>query len=333
MEKIELNYYYGTETEQFMFYRIPKVLFTNSYFKSLSNDAKILYGLMLDRSGLSIKNEWFDENNRVYIIYTLEQVMESLNCGKDKGIKLFNELIEMGLIERIKRGCGKPAYIYVKKIVINCQFESSDDSILGIPIDNSLEEKKSNAMIFGKEKEQSETIEEIEVEKRVDSNKQNSMNRENRSLDVGKAEGNKKDKNNNNRSETNLSLSEHLGMKQNKVNQYQKFVKEHIEYEIVIQNYNKEEIDEIVDIIVETVCSIRESIKIGGVEYPFELVKSRLLKINYLHIQYVLECLSKTTNKIYNIKGYLLAALFNSTVTLNKYYQAEVNHDLYGGDS
>lgn len=182
MEKIELNYYYGTETEQFMFYRIPKVLFTNSYFKSLSNDAKILYGLMLDRSGLSIKNEWFDENNRVYIIYTLEQVMGSLNCGKDKGIKLFNELIEMGLIERIKRGCGKPAYIYVKKIVINCQFESSDDSILGIPIDNSLEEKKSNAMIFGKEKEQNETIEEIKVEKRVDSNKQNSMNRENRSL-------------------------------------------------------------------------------------------------------------------------------------------------------
>lgn len=317
MEKIELNYYYGTEIEQFMFYRIPKILFTNSYFKSLSNDAKILYGLMLDRSGLSIKNEWFDENNRVYIIYTLEQVMESLNCGKDKGIKLYNELVEIGLIERIKRGCGKPAYIYVKKIVINCNSKNSNPSI------------RDNQILPSEEK-QGKQVEEIEIEKNNASEKANSETLKDRSLEVGNTEDNKKESNNNNSSKTNQSISPNL-KDQNQIELYQDIVKENIEYEIAIQNYNKEEIDEIVDIILEIICSIRTVIKIGGVEYPFELVKSRLLKINYLHIQYVLQCLEKTTNKIHNIKGYLLAALFNSTVTLNHYYQAEVNHDLYGG--
>ncbi len=84
-KKKTFNYFYGTEADQFSFYRIPKkALFTDSYFKDLSSDAKILYGLMLDRMSLSIKNQWFDDKNRAYIYFSIEDIMELLNCGRNK---------------------------------------------------------------------------------------------------------------------------------------------------------------------------------------------------------------------------------------------------------
>ena len=111
------NYFYGTEADQFSFYRIPKALFTDSYFKDLSSDAKILYGLMLDRMSLSIKNQWFDDKNRAYIYFSIEDIMELLNCGRNKAIKSMRELDDetgIGLIEKRRQGFGKVNVIYVK---------------------------------------------------------------------------------------------------------------------------------------------------------------------------------------------------------------------------
>ena len=116
-KKMTFNYFYGTEADQFSFYRIPKALFTDSYFKDLSSDAKILYGLMLDRMSLSIKNQWFDENNRAYIYFSIEDIMELLNCGRNKAIKSMQELDDetgIGLIEKRRQGFGKVNIIYVK---------------------------------------------------------------------------------------------------------------------------------------------------------------------------------------------------------------------------
>lgn len=127
-QEVVFGYFHGYEAEQFMFYRIPKLLFTDEYFRRLSSDAKVLYGLMLDRMGLSVKNHWIDEQDRVYIIFTLEQVMEYLNCGKDKGVKILAELDSekgIGLIERVKRGLGKPAIIYVKSFLIRRKPQNS----------------------------------------------------------------------------------------------------------------------------------------------------------------------------------------------------------------
>ena len=109
------DYYYGCEAEQYTFYRFPKALFTNDRYKSLSDGAKILYGLMLDRMGLSLKNGWLDEQNRVFIYFTLEDLQEYMNCGHNKGVKLMAELDNIGLIERVKQGLGRPAIIYVKR--------------------------------------------------------------------------------------------------------------------------------------------------------------------------------------------------------------------------
>lgn len=113
------DYYYGNEADQYTFYRLPKVLFTDSRYKTLSDGAKILYGLMLDRMGLSIKNGWLDEENRVYIYFTLEDSQEYMNCGHNKGVKLMAELDTIGLVERVKQGQGKPARVYVKKFIAN----------------------------------------------------------------------------------------------------------------------------------------------------------------------------------------------------------------------
>ena len=127
-KKMTFNYFYGTEADQFSFYRIPKALFTDSYFKDLSSDAKILYGLMLDRMSLSIKNQWFDEKNRAYIYFSIEDIMELLNCGRNKAIKSMQELDDetgIGLIEKRRQGFGKVNIIYVKTFMLEKTEEKS----------------------------------------------------------------------------------------------------------------------------------------------------------------------------------------------------------------
>ena len=128
---MNFEYYYGHEAEQFTFYRIPKLLIKDKRFSGISSDAKMLYGLMLDRMQLSIKNGWIDEVNRVYIIYTVEQIMEDLCCCKEKAIKILSELNGqkgIGLIEKIRRGLGKPDIIYVKNFVIQDDEMDENDS-------------------------------------------------------------------------------------------------------------------------------------------------------------------------------------------------------------
>ena len=103
---------------QFTYFRIPCQLITHPRFKHLSTDSKLLYGMLLDRMSLSIKNEWYDDTGRVYIYYTVDEICSSLNCGRDKAMKLLAELDTgkgVGLIERKKQGQGKPTRIYVKR--------------------------------------------------------------------------------------------------------------------------------------------------------------------------------------------------------------------------
>ena len=127
---LEFEYFYGSEAEQYSFYRIPKVLFKDKMFKDISAEAKILYGLMLDRMGLSVKNRWFDEKNRVYIIYTIAEIMEDLGCADQKVGRLLSELDSVkgiGLIERRRQGLGKPNIIYVKNFCYTSQIQNSEN--------------------------------------------------------------------------------------------------------------------------------------------------------------------------------------------------------------
>ena len=112
------EYFYGIESESFLFYRVPRLLVTGEQYRQVSAEAKLLYGLLLDRMGLSARNGWYDGENRVYIYYTVEEICRDLNCGHDKAGKLLAELDSkkgIGLIERVKQGQGRPTRIYVKR--------------------------------------------------------------------------------------------------------------------------------------------------------------------------------------------------------------------------
>ena len=116
MERLKLEFYYGQEAEQFTFYRLPKALITDNRFKDISNNSKLLYGLMLDRMSLSVRSGWFDDQNRVYIKYSIKSIMEDLNCSKMTAVGLLKELQAIGLVD-IEQRNGLANIIYVKNFV------------------------------------------------------------------------------------------------------------------------------------------------------------------------------------------------------------------------
>ena len=156
------DYFYGPQADQFNFIRIPAVLFSKEEFKCLSSEAKVLYGILLKRMDLSAKNGWLDEQGRVFIICTLEEIMETMNCADNKATKLMNELEEKcGLIERKHQGLGKPNLIYVKNFISavdnsggqppGSRFktrENHDSGVVKTTIQESLKSRGSNTIVM-----------------------------------------------------------------------------------------------------------------------------------------------------------------------------------------
>lgn len=322
------DYYYGREAEQFNFYRIPKILFTDQRFSDVSVEAKVLYGLLLDRMSLSVKNQWIDDENRVYIYFKLEDVMEYMGIGKDKGVKLFAELDAekgCGLIRRKKQGLGKPVIIYVMN------FNSAGT----ITYDEPPEEC---AAVQTSEKPKSELPDGAEV---LTSGNPKSGFRGNRSLDFcepdsNKNKGNHTENNDIEYSDTYPIKSYPSRLQNNSIDEirrrqsYREMICRNMDYECLKEHYSEESLQGIVDIMLDAVCSKKQYLVVSGEELPQAVVCSRLLKLRYEHIEYVLDCMNKNTTKVRCIKSYLLTALYNSLTTIEHYYRAEVNHDLYG---
>ena len=328
-KKMNFKYFYGTEADQFSFYRIPKALFTNDCFKDLSSDAKILYGLMLDRMSLSIKNQWFDEENRAYIYFSIEDIMELLNCGRNKAVKSLQELDDekgIGLIEKRRQGFGKVTIIYVKSFI---QEECEEQK----------KEKPKMVKFTNQTSVEEEKIEEVYISNFKKSQKQTSRSPENKLQEVYISNPNNTNLSdtemNDNKSNPIISVDEKRFDSDNRSEDYQAYenlVKETIDYESleVTHHDDMRQVDEIVNLIVETVKCKNDKILIASNWYPASLVKKKFLMLTYSHIEYVLHCMRGNTTKVKNIKKYLLAALFNAPSTMNGYYQAEVNHDMPG---
>lgn len=321
---LRFDYYYGIEAEQFSFYRVPRLLIKDERFKELSSDAKLLYGLMLDRMALSIKNGWFDEENRAYIHYTLDNIMEDLGCAREKCSKVIAELDSkkgIGLIEKKRQGLGKPDIIYVKNFAtLEARIEPEKQPESPANTDVSTEVRKPNFKEF---------------------DNQTSRNSETELAEVREPNGNYNNNNYNNMSYNNpinLSMLEAQeddamdGM--DEVSAYIELIKQNIEYEHFM-NYgewrDKALYEELFEVICEVVCVKRKTVRIAGEDYPYELVKSKFLKLNSTHLQYVIGCMQNTTTKVGNIKAYMVTALYNAPTTINHYYQQEVQHDMYGG--
>ena len=409
MEKIQFDYYRGMEAEQYSFYRVPKILFTAECFKELSCEAKVLYGLLLDRMSLSMKNHWLDEEERVYIIFTVEEIAELLNCGTQKAVKLLKELDSekgIGLIEKKRLGLGRPNVIYVKNFLVqkndkengdmpdlqNCENHNSGVVKTTIqecpksqfkndenhnsedvePIDIGTEELGKEPYLNG-EKEILEDME-IKMQENEEIGEENFQNCENHNSRVvkttiqefpksqfkndenhnsgvvkttiqecPKSQSNNTDinKTENNETESSNILSNLIYPEKEKTideieqrNTYREIIRENISYEC-FQNdtpHAREEVDELVELMVEVmVMPDQGKIRIAGEDKLVSLVKSQFMKLTHAHIEYVCLCLNKNTTKVGNIKSYLLTALYNSILTINHYYQAEVNHDLYRG--
>ena len=316
-DKIKFDYFYGQEADMLSFYRIPKLLFTNDFFKVLSTDAKVLYGLMLDRMSLSIKNKWFDEENRAFIYFSVEDTMEMLNCKKNKAIDTIKELDQekgLGLIEKKRQGQGKPSVIYVKTFMTETEesvqkLEKQTSEITEIPEDNNSEVGNTNFLKF---------------------EKPTSRSPKNQPLEVGKRDSNNTKKNNTEINNTNLITSPGADTGIDEYTAYSEIIKENLEWKFLCERYpyDRELLDGIYDLILETVLCKNGTVFIARNEYPVQLVKSKFLKLNISHVEYVLGCLKGNTSKVRNIKKYLLAALFNAPTTISGYYQAEVNYDM-----
>ena len=341
---LRFDYYYGLEPEQFSFYRVPRMLMKDERFKGLSSDAKLLYGMMQDRLSLSQQNGWVDDENRPYIYYTMDNIMSDLGCGREKCAKILAELDckkGIGLIEKKRQGLGKPDIIYVKNFIPIEVNEPENQSKSPADTEISTEVRKSN---FKKSENRTSRNSETKLAEVRKSNFKKYENQTSRNSEVELAEVRETNSKYNNNNYTDLSYnnpiyqSDDLTIRQDDVmddvNAYVEIIKENIEYEHYINQrlyQDRELFEELFELICEVVCVKRRTVKIGGEDYPYELVKAKFLKLTSSHLEYVIGCMKKNTTKIANIKAYMITTLYNAPSTINHYYQQEVQHDLYGG--
>jgi len=283
-----LDYFYGQAGELFSFFRIPKALFQEQRFQNLSTDAKTLYGILLDRMSLSVKNEWFDKKGRVFIIFTIEDVKRTLRCADNKATRLLRELEKFGLIERKRRGQGKPCLVYVK----NFSEESSKESVKNRDNDDSCGSK-------------------IACQDPV------------KSRGIKKKE-NKTEMNNTNL----ILSDESEKMKNRELLEEYFSRSLEIDLLLRLYPDDEDTLYQIVNLLVDTCATNRKTLRIAGDDKPAEVVRSRFMKLNADHIRFVLKCLAENSNPIRNMKQYLLASLYNSPTTMQLSYQNQTNHDL-----
>ncbi len=330
-EPLKFDYYYGVEAEQFSFYRVPRLLIKDERFRGLSSDAKLLYGLMLDRMSLSMKNGWLDDENRAYIIYAVENIMEDLGCSKPTCTKVIKELDAdngIGLIEKKRRGLGKPDIIYVKNFASVPEKESAEkpaNADVSTEVKNLYFKKENNLTSGSKETELQEVKDfapnynntNYNNQNYTDMSNTNPINQSVAGMDSAGTQG-KDDR---------IDVID-------EANAYMALIRGNLEYEHHMkydQHGDKEMYEEIYETVCDVVCVKRKTIRINGEDYPYELVKSRFLKLNSSHIAYVMGCMRETSTKITNIRAYLITTLYNAPSTMSHYYQQEVQHDMYGG--
>ncbi len=346
-EPFQFDYYYGAEADQFSFVRIPKLLLRDPRFMEMSYGAIIIYAILLDRMNLSIKNGWHDEMNRVYIRYKVTDLTDVIGKSEDTVSRYLKELEDIGLIERPRKGLAKGKVTYLKNFISP---ELKDKNLITRKnAGNGEDETHDDQVIFDKKSDDQSILITLEPAK-------NPITRKSAGNIPGKNAGNiprrnagnipreiaDNDKSNNELSNNNINNTYHYPNHISYTGEsagsdsdwmrYKQLIRENIEYESLCSRDNgrdQEEIDGLVDIMTEVMVSNQPKIAVASDEYPIDLVKGKLMKITSRHIEYILDCFHATTGKIYNIKRYLLTALFNAPSTIDSYYRAEVNHDLY----
>lgn len=281
------DYFWGEQSEQFVFYRTPKVLYTDPKFEGLSPLAKQLYGILLDRVSLSVKNHWQEADGRVYIYCTLKSIMKALSCSDKTATRLMVELEKIGLIERKRQGLGKPNKIYVKNFIESDteRFRNRKNYDSGIVDSTTPEPEKVRAI--NTEDSETDFMDTYPISPKEDDERE----------------------------------------------KYRRYFMDALSIDILKQRdpLHEGEIDELLELILDTVCTTKKTVLIAGEERPAQVVRSRFMKLDSGHLEYVLACMKENTTQVRNMKQYLLAALYNAPLTINSYYQSLVNHDMAEG--
>jgi len=277
-------------------------------------EAKVLYGLMLGRIGLSVRNGWMDADGKVYIYFTLEDALAMLDCGKDKAVRLFKELdvsSGIGLIERRKQGQGRPARIYVKNFTLSPLLEDC----------SAPASAPKEAPVQASEKPKSALPGDTEVQT---SEIPKSGLLGNRSPDFGFSAPNKTDKSKTEGSDTESSIHppapappRSRRKRRRMIDQmeaYRALIREIIDYGLLLEDRpcDADIIDGYVELMVEICSGTQETVRVNREELPAAVVRSRFLKLNREHIAYVLESLQNNTSLVGSIRAYTLSALYNA---------------------
>ena len=294
------------------FYQTPKFLFEGE-FKKITNDAKVLYSLLKDRHELSLKNNWVNDNNEVFLVYTRENMADMLCVTQPTLRKAIDQLKQFGLMEEERVGLNKPNRIYLT--AVDLEFSGLKESFSPECKNLSV---KSEIIFQSKVKE--------------------SFTQECKNLSPNDTNFNNTDLNNQSIYQPEEIQKNNDGLKDglndtNIYKTYKNIISENINYKFLKSQYIGEEeiIDEILELLTETVSSKKAQIRVCGEDTAADIVKSQLLKLNYEHITYVITSLNENQNKVQNIKAYLLTALYNAPKTCTTYYKNCANVDMRDG--
>lgn len=337
---MEFNYYYGNQADQFSFIRIPRVLLVDPLFAPLTIQSKLLYGVLLDRMGISMRNGWFDELNRVYIIYQISEIQEDLGFSKKKAIDYLTELEIFGLVEKKRRGRGLPSILYIKSFM-------SSQAAMSVSKATVISEVRSADI------ETSGTVaqELRSAENDTSSGLRGSQIDTSRGSEIALQEVPKTTllevpkttplMNNNNKNNTHVSYIESnhilsseptdgIGYDEMDTQRTREMIQEQIYYEdlLLTNPHDGELIDSMVEIMLEVAANRSSNMIIASATYPVHLVQDRFVKLECEHIQYVIDCFNANTTRVGNIKKYLMTAMFNAPTTIGSYYTAAVHHDM-----
>ena len=327
-KKTDPGYQYFTEGtfDNYAFYRIPKKLVTGSGFRGLSNDARLLYGILLDRVSLSRQSGWVDKNGHVYIIFTIDELGQAMGCARQKAEKLLKELEKAGLLERKRRGLGKPNYLYVKDFAHAVE---NPDPLQVRECGNPSGLARPGPGYAGAENLPQDGKE--TVPKKYENHISRSMRI--KLQEVRKSYSNNTDINNTDFSNTeSIESNPQMGsdpMRFDEREGYRIWFQKRLYMDILKADHPGDEriLDEILNLLVEAVTTKAETIRIGKQDLPTDTVKNVFLKLGKEHIEYFLQCLHKNTTEIRNIRQYILTSLYNAPMTIDAYYRTKVQHD------
>ena len=349
--RLQFDYYYGVESEQFAFLMVPRFLIQDERFCDLSFEAIILYSLMLERMGLSRKNGWLDDENRPFVFYSVDSAMGDIRRSKPKAINVMKELQEIGLIERKKPGQGRPSLVYVKKFATEQNRPENSENAGGkkdlLPEVKNVYFKKERSLTSRSKDPELQEVNEIDPNQ-TESNYTEEIHTEQsqtgesymevcgRSPVMSEAEDEDED---------NMDYSRPIRLyrassyedRQDRKATYIGILKKQISYDKLCREPPYSEQIDTIDGILNMISDIATTDPPEGVEwvnkrpYSHEVVKSRLLKMDERTLKHALDKISENITKIHNMRAYLLTVLYNAKDEVEVSLQNRLNHDMFGG--